>query len=70
MIQWKRMLQYMLENDSITSWEGMLELGVMDVPKRICELQNEGIKIRKEWIKSTNRYGDKITFRKYSLIKD
>lgn len=62
-----RVLQYIKENGSITSAECFTNLGIIDLPKKICLLQDEGFVFKKEPITKKNRYGDSTTYKRYSL---
>ena len=68
--QAKMALEYMREHGSITSLEAIQELGIMSLPKRICELDKMGyiIKKRKEMV--TNRYGKRVIVKRYSLVEE
>ena len=68
--QVKMALEYMREHGSITSLEAIQELGIMSLPKRICELDKMGyiIKKRKEMV--TNRYGKRVIVKRYSLVEE
>ena len=68
--QVKLALEYMREHGSITSLEAIQELGIMSLPKRICELDKMGyiIKKRKEMV--TNRYGKRVIVKRYSLVEE
>lgn len=70
MTQKDYILKYLEEEGSITSYECFIELGIVDLQKGIQLLRKEGYNIADEWILSRNRYGKKIKFKKYSLIKD
>lgn len=65
-----RVLQYMKEFGSITSAECFTELGYIDLPKIICDLQDKGHAINKKLIYKINRYGDKTHFKRYSLAQE
>lgn len=67
MTQCDRIVQYMQDNGSITSWEAMKELGCMRLASRIHDLREMGIGIEKEMVSARNRYGEKISFAKYRL---
>lgn len=67
MTQCDRIVQYMQDNGSITSWEAMKELGCMRLASRIHDLREMGIGIEKEMVSARNRYGEKINFAKYRL---
>lgn len=51
----------------ITSAEAYERYGIMDLPKRICELQADGHRFKKETMHAKNRYGKAVTFTKYTL---
>ena len=67
MTQQDRILKYMADFGSITPMEAFSDLGITKLATRISEMQKDGIKIRKEPVKSRNRFGDKTRFMKYSL---
>jgi hypothetical protein len=52
---------------SITQLEAIEQLGVMRLASRISDLRGLGIAIKKETVSSKNRYGDKVSYAKYSL---
>lgn len=62
-----RVLNYIKEFGSITSAECFTELGIIDLPKKICLFQDEGYVFKKEPITKKNRYGDSTTYKRYSL---
>lgn len=68
--QAKMALEYMREHGSITSLEGILELGIISLPKRICELEKMGYLIKKRSEMVTNRYGKRVAVKRYSLIEE
>ena len=63
-----RVLQYIRENNYITSYQAYTELGCTQLATRISELKDRGYSFRKERIKTKNRYGDATHFDKYILI--
>lgn len=73
MNQETRILDYMLENGSITALEAMREFGIMRLASRISDLKNrpdlkaKGYVFTKEMEKSTNRYGEKVAYARYRL---
>ena len=69
-IQAKRALEYMREHGSITSLEGILELGIISLPKRICELEKMGYLIKRNTEVVIDRYGKKTHVKRYSLIEE
>ena len=64
-----RVLKYIEEHGSITSFECVTELGIIVLPKKICNLQNMGDIFNKENITKKNRYGEPTTYKKYSLVE-
>jgi len=66
--QKERIIRHLKDKESITSLEAMKEYGIMRLTSRICELKDEGYKIRSEFVSSRNRYNESVSFSKYSLI--
>ena len=62
----ERVLQYLKENGSITSWEAIKELGCTRLSEYIRQLRYE-YNIASQIQKTVNRYGDKIHYAKYIL---
>ena len=59
-----RILKYMQDFGSITSFEAFTELGCTRLSEYIRQLRINMI-IEDEWLHSTNRYGEKIKYKKY-----
>lgn len=66
MTQKDYILKYLRDFGSITSYECVLELGIIDLQKNIQLLRKE-YNITDEWITKKNRYGKKIKFKRYLL---
>lgn len=62
-----RIINYIKQFGSITSWEAYKELGVMQLGARIDQLKKEGYIFRTEWIQTKNRFGENVSFKKYYL---
>ena len=62
-----RVLQYIKDFGSITSWQAYKDLGVTQLATRISELKNLGYQFSSKTITSTNRYGDSTHFKEYRL---
>jgi hypothetical protein len=60
----------MLDFGSITTWEAIKEFGITRISARIFELRKRGYFIDNEWEYTTNRYGDKIKYVRYTLNKE
>ena len=67
MTQCEKILKAMQENGSITSLEAMQDFGIMRLASRINDLKRAGFNINREMIKSKNRYGEPISYAKYTL---
>lgn len=63
-------LKYLQEHGSITSYEAMMELGIMSFPKRICEVEAMGFLIKRKMETVVNRFGKKVSVRRYYLIEE
>ena len=67
MTQRERVLKYLNDFGSITRAEGFNELGIVELPARICELQQMGYEFDRETVHSKNRYGEAVSITRYSL---
>lgn len=65
-----RVLQYIREFGSISSFQAYVDLGITQLGTRIFELKDMGYKFRKERVKTTNRFGKPTHFDKYYLVED
>ena len=63
-----RVLQYIKEFGSITSWQAYAELGCTQLATRISELKERGYEFTKKRISTQNRYGDKTHYDEYRLV--
>lgn len=70
MTQYDRIIEYMQKNGSITTLQAMLNIGCMRLSSRISELKKRGYNIKSEFVQDKNRYGDKVHYKRYSLISD
>ena len=64
-----RVLAHLEEFGSITSWEAIKEYGATRLSAIIFNLRKRGYYIEKEWEESINRYGGKVRFAKYYLVR-
>lgn len=65
----QRILEYIMENGSITTTQAQNELGTTELRSRISEIIRAGFPIRKEWQNSKNKFGERVTFVRYSLAE-
>lgn len=66
--QKERVLKYIKDFGSISSWDAYKDLGITQLGTRIFELKQKGYIFSKERIKTKNRYGDDSHYDKYKLI--
>lgn len=62
-----RIINYIREFGSISSWEAYSELGITQLGARIDNLQKEGYTFKTEWEHRKNRYGENVSFKRYYL---
>lgn len=67
MSQENMILEYMRKHGSITSLEAYRDLGIMRLAARISVLQDRGHNVIGEYETDTNRYGEKVRFKRYRL---
>ena len=67
MTQKERILKYINDYGSITSWEAYSDLGVTQLGARIKELKDKGYVFNTEMQHTKNRYGEPVSFKKYTL---
>ncbi len=65
--QCQRIIQYMKDYGSITAAEAMSEFGCYRLAARISDLKNEGYEINRVMETGKNRYGDSVSYARYSL---
>lgn len=66
--QHNRILKYCKEFGSITAWEAAKELDIMQLGRRISELKEMDVEIVDVWIDDINRFGDKVRYKRYSIV--
>ena len=64
------LLKYLKENESITSFECVVELFIIDLQGVIRNLKEDGYTILDKWEKRVNLYGQKKRFKRYYLIQN
>lgn len=62
-----RVLDYIKQFGSISSREAFMDLGVTQLAARICELSDRGYEFDKKYESSKNRYGENVSFVRYSI---
>lgn len=61
-------LRHLKENGSITSWEAVMEYGILRLSARISELRDEGHEIESVWVTKKMK-GETMRWVKYTLQK-
>ena len=67
--QCERVLSYMKAHTTITQKEADKYLGVSRLPSRVCDLEDMGYVIAREFITVPNRYGEKCRVKQYWIAK-
>lgn len=62
-----RILEYIRNFGSISSFEAYSDLGITQLGARIDQLKKEGFEFRTEWESNTNRFGEKTDYKRYYL---
>ena len=62
----ERVLEYIKQFGSITTREAFIDLGCTRLSEYIRQLRLQ-YNIVDEWISSTNRYGERVIYKKYML---
>ncbi len=65
MTQKETLLKYLKENESITSFECVVELFIIDLQGVIRNLKEDGYTRLDKWEKRVNLYGQKKRFKRY-----
>ena len=68
--QKERVLQYIRDYGSITTFEAFQQLGVTRLASRISDLCDDGYDFVRKQESSLNRYGDPVFYTRYSLREE
>ena len=66
--QRERVVEYIKDFGSITSWDAYLDLGITQLGARIFELKKRGYVFHKDKVKKLNRYGNPVSFDRYKIV--
>ncbi len=58
-----------MKRKSITAQEALSELGIARLAARIRDLRDRGVGIHKIMVEGHNRYGEKVRFARYFLMR-
>ena len=70
MTQCECILRHLEECGSITSLEAIHEYGILRLASRIADLKRKGHRISSKTVAHTNRFGQKVHYSVYELIKE
>lgn len=62
-----RIINYIREFGSISSFEAYANLGITQLGARIDQLKKDGYEFKTKWESNTNRYGEKTDYKRYYL---
>ena len=65
--QSEMILKHMMDCGSITTWEAYEDYGCTRLPARISDLKKKGHVISKTTVSKKNRYGNLVSFARYTL---
>lgn len=64
--QSQRIINYIDRFGSITPMEAFTDLGITKLATRVSEMRAKGIEFKKERITAKNRFGESVSFMRYS----
>ena len=67
MNQRELIIKYLHDFGSISDYEAVVDLGILQFGARLKELREQGYIFSSEWVAKKNRYGKPIRFKKYKL---
>lgn len=63
-------LKYLHDFGSISDYEAVVDLGILQFGARLKELREQGYVFSSEWIKKKNKYGKPVRFKRYKLEEE
>lgn len=70
MTQYDLIVKYLNDFGTISPYEAFRDLGITKLATRISEMKQKGYKFNSEWITTTNRYGQEVKYKRYSLLNN
>lgn len=68
--QCDRIVKYIKDFGSISTWQAMTDLGIARLASRVHDLKKKGYSFKVERVSTFNRYGEKTYYFKYSFAED
>lgn len=65
--QCDRIIQFIEETGSITQMDALEQFGCMRLASRMCDIKKMGYAVEKKMEKSRNRYGEPISYARYTI---
>lgn len=65
-----RVLEYINRTGSITAYEAIKDLGILQLSARLVELEHEGYSFSKKPETAKNRFGETVHYIRYGLMED
>ena len=65
--QRQKIVEYIKQFGSITSYQAYIDLGITQLATRIKELKDEGYEFKTELENKKNRFGEPVQFKKYYI---
>jgi len=65
--QRQRIINYIRQFGSITSYDAYSDLGITQFATRVKELKEEGYHFKTEWESKKNRFNESVTYKRYYL---
>lgn len=63
--QKRRILEFLIKNKEITTMDSFVLFGDTRLSDKIYRLKKDGYLFDEEWVRTTNKYGEKVKFKKY-----
>lgn len=67
--QCEQIVEYIDRFGSITTYEAFADIGITRLPARISDLKRCGYEFEKRTETGVNRFGRKVSYTRYSLVK-
>lgn len=65
----QRIVDYINQFGSITTLQAFTDIGCTRLASRICDLKKQGYEFETEFEQSLNRFGEKVSYKKYRWRK-
>jgi len=70
MTQKQRLLEYLMEGNTLSRLEAWDTLGILEAPARISELRAEGHEIITKMVEVRNRYGEEVRIAHWMMARE